>query len=125
METDWVRVSRYFDNRVHCFDALVVIISFVADVVMRETVGKFAAVVVSLRLWRFVNVVVAGRVDGLGGRGKELERRVMEVVRRAREADQRLADLERRVLDHLGHWGWEIRDDGESIPCFKLADPSA
>ena len=47
------------------------------------------------------------------------------MVRRARKADQRLADREKQIVDHLGHWGWEIRDDGESISCFKLAEPSA
>jgi membrane protein insertase Oxa1/YidC/SpoIIIJ len=47
----------YFSSWFHCFDALVIMISFTVDLLTHGIVEEIASLVVILRLWRFVKIV--------------------------------------------------------------------
>lgn len=48
---------RYLHSWFHVFDALVIIVSFLVDVLTRGVVEEVASLVVILRLWRFVKII--------------------------------------------------------------------
>jgi membrane protein implicated in regulation of membrane protease activity len=47
----------YFSSWFHCFDALIIVVSFTVDLVTHGIVEEIASLVVILRLWRFVKIV--------------------------------------------------------------------
>jgi voltage-gated hydrogen channel 1 len=50
-------VHRYFRSWFHCFDAAVILVGFVVDVVLHGVVEEVASLVVILRLWRIFKIV--------------------------------------------------------------------
>ncbi|KAH8821032.1 hypothetical protein F5884DRAFT_653287, partial [Xylogone sp. PMI_703] len=63
----------------HCFDATVIVASFVIDVVLKGVVEEVASLVVILRLWRFFKIVeefsvgAEEQLEGLEMRIEQLE----------------------------------------------------
>ncbi|RYP69947.1 hypothetical protein DL769_005134 [Monosporascus sp. CRB-8-3] len=47
----------YFKDRLHCFDAFVIVVGFGVDLVEHGTAEEIASLVVILRLWRIVKLV--------------------------------------------------------------------
>ncbi|RYP27232.1 hypothetical protein DL767_007765 [Monosporascus sp. MG133] len=47
----------YFKDRLHCFDAFVIVVGFGADLLEHGTAEEIASLVVILRLWRIVKLV--------------------------------------------------------------------
>lgn len=72
--------DRFFKEWFHCFDAFVILASFVIDVVTHGTVEEIGSLIIILRLWRFVKIV-----DELGVTTEE----------RTEELESKLAALER------------------------------
>ncbi|KAI9805562.1 MAG: hypothetical protein M1825_000813 [Sarcosagium campestre] len=48
---------RFFKSRFHCFDAAVIVIGFVIDVVLHGVLEEVASLVVILRLWRIFKII--------------------------------------------------------------------
>ena len=53
---EFANENSYFKSWFHCFDALIVIASFVTDVVLHGVIGG-ASFIVALRLWRVVQII--------------------------------------------------------------------
>ncbi|KAB5554821.1 hypothetical protein GE09DRAFT_1122491 [Coniochaeta sp. 2T2.1] len=53
----WAFGVRYFSSWFHCFDAVVILVSFVSDLLTQGIVEEIASLVIVLRLWRFVKIV--------------------------------------------------------------------
>ncbi|RFU29682.1 hypothetical protein B7463_g6674, partial [Scytalidium lignicola] len=53
----WAFGWSYFQSWFHCFDATVIVASFLIDVVLKGVVEEVASLVVILRLWRFLKIV--------------------------------------------------------------------
>lgn len=53
----WAFGFSYFSSWFHCFDALIIVVSFTVDLVTHGIVEEIASLVVILRLWRFVKIV--------------------------------------------------------------------
>ncbi|ETS74654.1 hypothetical protein PFICI_13138 [Pestalotiopsis fici W106-1] len=67
---------RYLSNKITCFDAFVIVISFVVDVAEHGGVAEeVASLVVILRLWRFVKIADEFGVEA-SERWDEMEERV-------------------------------------------------
>lgn len=52
-----MRPPRYFKSWFHCFDGLIIVLSFVIDLLVHGIVEEIASLVIVLRLWRFVKIV--------------------------------------------------------------------
>ena len=50
-------MSRYFKSRFHCFDAAVIVASFVIDVTLKGLSEEVGSLVVVLRLWRVFKII--------------------------------------------------------------------
>ena len=48
---------RYFRSKFHCFDATVIVASFVIDVLLRGILEEVASLVIILRLWRVIKIM--------------------------------------------------------------------
>lgn len=94
-------LARYFSDWFHCFDAFVITVSFIIDVVARGIVKEIASIVIVLRLWRLVKIIeelsvgAAERMEEIEGKLKELE--------------QENADL-RAQVEEMRSGTWERRD---------------
>ncbi|KAI9811487.1 MAG: hypothetical protein M1827_005470 [Pycnora praestabilis] len=79
----------YFKSWFHCFDAAVIILGFVVDVLLHGVLEEVASLVVILRLWRVFKIVeefsagaqeqmeeMAGRIEKLESENKELKKEV-------------------------------------------------
>ncbi|KAK3316685.1 hypothetical protein B0H66DRAFT_301714 [Apodospora peruviana] len=53
----WASGLRFFKDWFHCFDAFVIIASFVIDVLTRGVLEEIASLVIILRLWRLVKII--------------------------------------------------------------------
>ncbi|KAK0644524.1 hypothetical protein B0T16DRAFT_356452, partial [Cercophora newfieldiana] len=76
-------LGEFFEEWFYCFDAFVIVTSFVIDVVAHGTLEEIGSLIIVLRLWRVVKIV-----DELGVSAEE----------RTQEMDRKLAVLERRVV---------------------------
>ena len=47
----------FFYSRFHCFDALVVLASFIVDVVLRGVLEEIGSLVIALRLFRVLKII--------------------------------------------------------------------
>lgn len=82
-----MRRFRYFTDWFHCFDAIVILVSFVVDVLAHGIVEEIGSLVIILRLWRFVKIVeelsvgAAERMESLQAELEKLqeENRVMSI----------------------------------------------
>jgi len=75
---------RFFHEWFHCFDAFVIVSSFVIDVVTHGTLEEIGSLIIILRLWRFVKIV-----DELGVSAEE----------RTQEIEMKMSALERENED--------------------------
>ena len=69
--------SRYFQSRFHCFDAFVIVLGFIVDVVLHGTLEEVASLVVVGRLWRVFKIIEefsAGAADQMDALHEEIER---------------------------------------------------
>lgn len=69
---------RYLRSWFHIFDALVIIVSFLVDVLTRGVVEEVASLVVILRLWRFVKIIEEMSV-GASEQMEDLELRIEQL----------------------------------------------
>ncbi|KAI9664513.1 MAG: hypothetical protein M1821_005959 [Bathelium mastoideum] len=75
----WAFGFSYFRSKFHCFDAVVILVAFVIDVLLHGVVEEIASLVVILRLWRVFKIVeeLSGaaeeQMDALRERIAELE----------------------------------------------------
>ncbi|AEO64529.1 uncharacterized protein THITE_2110762 [Thermothielavioides terrestris NRRL 8126] len=87
--TVWAFGWRYFRDWFHCFDGVVITVSFIVDVVTRGIVEEIASIVIILRLWRLVKIIeelsvgAAERMEEIEGRVAELERENADLKRQA------------------------------------------
>ena len=83
---------RYFRSWFHCFDAAVIVVGFVVDVILHGVVEEVASLVVILRLWRIFKIVeefsvgaqeemdaMAERVEWLENENRELKKELNEL----------------------------------------------
>lgn len=70
--------ARYLHSWFHIFDALIIIISFLVDVLARGVVEEVASLVVILRLWRFVKIIEEMGV-GASEQMEDLEMRIEQL----------------------------------------------
>ncbi|KEQ73419.1 hypothetical protein M436DRAFT_13027, partial [Aureobasidium namibiae CBS 147.97] len=53
----WAFGFHFFRSKFHCFDATVIIASFVIDVLLRGILEEVASLVIILRLWRVLKIM--------------------------------------------------------------------
>jgi len=76
----WAFGRAFFNSRFHVFDAVVVVLGFVVDVVLKGVLEEIGSLVVVLRLWRVFKIIEelsAGaeeQMEGLSERCEGLER---------------------------------------------------
>ena len=84
----------YLRSLFHLFDAMVIIVAFVVDVLLHGILEEAASLVVVLRLWRVFKIIeelsvgaeeqmeqLQGRIELLEEEKKSLERRVQDLER--------------------------------------------
>jgi hypothetical protein len=54
---DLIQWDSYFRSRFHCFDASVVVVGFIVDVLLHGILEEAASLVVILRLWRVFKII--------------------------------------------------------------------
>ncbi|THW64283.1 hypothetical protein D6D20_02992 [Aureobasidium pullulans] len=57
MASIWAFGFQYFRSKFHCFDAAVIVASFVIDVLLRGILEEVASLVIILRLWRVIKIM--------------------------------------------------------------------
>ncbi|KAL5490307.1 hypothetical protein ACEPAI_5140 [Sanghuangporus weigelae] len=103
----------------HLFDALVVITTFVLEVVLRGREAELAGLLVLLRLWRLVKLV-GGLAVGAGELQEELSNQLAETQRLLQEEQARASRLEgenaslRARLTHVEETP-QAKSDSDSI----------
>lgn len=71
-------IDSYFRSRFHCFDAFVVVVGFVVDVLLHGILEEAASLVVILRLWRVFKIIEELSV-GASEQTESLERKIEEL----------------------------------------------
>ncbi|KAJ4396284.1 hypothetical protein N0V93_000503 [Gnomoniopsis smithogilvyi] len=74
----WAFGFKYLHSWFHVFDALVIVVSFLVDVLTRGVVEEVASLVVILRLWRFVKIIEEMSV-GASEQMEDLEMRIEQL----------------------------------------------
>jgi len=74
----WAFGWSYFRSRFHCFDAFVVVVGFVVDVLLHGILEEAASLVVILRLWRVFKIIEELSV-GASEQTESLERKIEEL----------------------------------------------
>ncbi|EOD51522.1 Ion transport [Neofusicoccum parvum] len=74
----WAFGLSYFHSAFHCFDALVILASFILDVLLRGPVEEVASLVIVLRLWRVFKIIEELSV-GAQEQMESLEKRVEDL----------------------------------------------
>lgn len=82
---------RYLHSWFHIFDALVIIVSFLVDVLTRGVVEEVASLVVILRLWRFVKIIEEMSV----GASEQMEDLEMKIEQLEKENSNLKSELNR------------------------------
>ncbi len=83
----------FFSTWFHCFDAFVILVSFVVDVLAHGVLEEIASLVIVLRLWRMVKIVEEMSV-GAQEQMEDLEAQVEKLEQERDELLQRLQELE-------------------------------
>jgi hypothetical protein len=79
------QLHRYFSSWFHCFDAVVILVSFISDLLMQGIIEEIASLVIVLRLWRFVKIVeelsvgASETMDEVQSRAEQLEKENQEL----------------------------------------------
>jgi len=74
----WAFGWSYFRSRFHCFDALVVVVGFIVDVLLHGILEEAASLVVILRLWRVFKIMEELSV-GASEQTENLEHKIKEL----------------------------------------------
>ncbi|KKY27368.1 putative ion transport [Diplodia seriata] len=53
----WAFGLAYFNSKFHCLDAIVIVASFVVDLLLRGPLEEVATLVIVLRLWRVFKII--------------------------------------------------------------------
>lgn len=80
---------RYLSDWFHCFDAFVIIGSFIVDLLEHNLAGEIASLIVILRMWRFVKIVNEFSVEA-AEQMEESRRRVEDLEKENSELRARL-----------------------------------
>ncbi|KAB5539380.1 hypothetical protein GE09DRAFT_1138652 [Coniochaeta sp. 2T2.1] len=88
----WAFGIRYFSSWFHCFDAVVILVSFVTDLLSQDIVDQIASLVIVLRLWRFVKIVEELGV-GASETMEDTQARLVEVEKENEELRSELRAL--------------------------------
>lgn len=86
----WAFGFRYFNSTFHIFDATVILLGFIIDILLRGVLEEIASLVVVLRLWRFFKIIeefsvgAEEQMDGLEMRIEQLESENEELKRELR-----------------------------------------
>ncbi|KAL1304579.1 hypothetical protein AAFC00_003551 [Neodothiora populina] len=86
----WTLGFSYFHSKFRCFDAVVILTSFVIDVLLRGVLEEVASIVIVLRLWRVFKII-----EELGVSAQDH----MEELQTRLEAAEKENDRLRRELD--------------------------
>ncbi|KAL1872461.1 hypothetical protein VTK73DRAFT_1498 [Phialemonium thermophilum] len=89
--TVWAFGPRYFSTWFHCFDGVVIVVSFVVDLLAHGIVEEIASLVVGFRLWRFIKIVNELSV-GASERIEEFEVKVRQLEHENAELRGRLCE---------------------------------
>lgn len=89
--------SRYFSDWFHCLDGVVIIASFVIDLLSHGIVEDIASLVIIFRLFRFVKLVEEMSV----GASVEMEAMNQELEKLQRENRQLKTDLAQAHGEHV------------------------
>lgn len=99
--TLWAFGWRWLKSKFHVFDAVVIIASFVVDVVLHGVNSEVASLVVLLRLWRFVKII-----EEISDTQEDRIEAFEEKVKKLKEENERMArELERWRQGHGGGEG--------------------
>jgi voltage-gated hydrogen channel 1 len=77
--------NSFFSEWFHCFDAFVIVGSFLIDLLTHGILEEIGSLVIILRLWRFVKIVeelsagASERMEEIEGRVTDLERENTEL----------------------------------------------
>ena len=88
----------YFQSKFHCFDALVITLGFVVDVILHGVVEEIASLVVILRLWRIFKIIEelgAGAADQMSVLQERIEQLELEKVEIRKELTETKAQLDK------------------------------
>ncbi|KAK3331939.1 hypothetical protein B0T19DRAFT_89436 [Cercophora scortea] len=99
--TVWAFGLGFFQEWFHCFDAFVIIASFIIDIVARGVLEEIGSLVIMLRLWRLVKIVEELSV-GAAERMEEIEGKVVDLEREN-------TDLKTQIETMRDQY-WENRD---------------
>ncbi|KAK7943044.1 uncharacterized protein PG986_012157 [Apiospora aurea] len=99
----WAEGIRYLANWFHCFDAFVIVGSFVIDLLEHGVAEEIASLIVILRLWRFVKIVNELSV--------EASEQIEEVQRKLEDLEKENAELRRQ----LGQGGGRQQDEEAAL----------
>ncbi len=92
---------RFFYSWFHCFDALIIALSFVIDVLAHGVVEEIASLVIILRLWRLVKMVEELGV-GAEETTEELQTMLDEAIREKAALEKEKEALEARLTTYEG-----------------------
>ncbi|KAK3935902.1 hypothetical protein QBC46DRAFT_396431 [Diplogelasinospora grovesii] len=107
----WAYGIRFFQDWFHCFDAFVIVASFVIDLLTHGIVEEIGSLIIILRLWRFVKIVEELSV-GAAERMEEIEAKVMALEKENEELKGENGELKGEV-QRMREEYWEGRDDNE------------
>lgn len=93
----WAFGHRFFHDWFHCFDAVIIVTSFVVDALTHGIVEEIASLVIILRLWRLVKIIEELSVAA-SERMEEIEAKVVEL-------EQENSDLKTQIeVMRNEHW---------------------
>jgi len=84
------------DSSLHCFDATVIVVTFVLEAVLRGKERELAGLLVILRLWRLVKLV-GGVAVGAGEINEETDKQLAEAQAEVRSLRTRVQELEQEI----------------------------
>lgn len=82
---------RYFKEKLHCFDAFVIVMGFAVDLLEHNVVEEIASLVVILRLWRFVKIVDEFSVEA-SEQTEDLRQRIEDLEKQNRDLRAQIGD---------------------------------
>ncbi|RYP44697.1 hypothetical protein DL768_008864 [Monosporascus sp. mg162] len=85
----------YFKDRLHCFDAFVIVVGFGADLLEHGTVEEIASLVVILRFWRIVKLVDEVPVQA-SQQTEDLRRKIKDLEKQNQDLRAQIARYEPR-----------------------------
>ncbi|KAM0229954.1 hypothetical protein ACHAP5_011498 [Fusarium lateritium] len=100
----WAFGWKYFKSWFHCFDAFIVLVGFVTDVILRGIVEEVASLIVVMRLWRVVKII-----EELGLGAQEQTEELSEKLEQCRKVNEGLRNEVDNLRMRLGEAGVDER----------------